>query len=259
MPFWKGVGGSAANSFASGNVYNHWRGTYAPGNVTGTRMGIGAAQQFGGPIGSLAGWLANKIYSSRNPDAQRFDNQLATDNIIGPQREALNAQLMRDAMGRQYTAPTQGPVQDVNWTPQMMRPQMGGWMSGQGGSIGNTNLASLINRQQFPTGPLPTSVNDVNWTPQAQTNLSFRGADGTTYGGGQASQGGQGWAGLASGGASQGGGIGTGWTGVGGAQSRDSFLAGGYQGAQSAFGGLRAGSEAEQRAADMAAMRRNRT
>lgn len=74
MPgFGRKVGGSLANQFSAGKVYNPYTREFAPGGVTGVRMGLGAAGQVGGPIGGIAGMLGNWLYTRNNPQAQAFD------------------------------------------------------------------------------------------------------------------------------------------------------------------------------------------
>jgi len=118
---------------------------------------------------------------------------------------------------------------------QVSDMRMGNFLGGQ--QVGG------ITRETFQI-PMPgTQVRDLTAiTPLGQ--VGFRDQNGQMHytGGNNAAS----FAAQAAGGASQGGGIGYGWTGIDGAAAR------------SMFGGMRAGSDAAMRQADMAAMRRMR-
>ena len=157
-------GGAVANQFAAGNVYNKYRDSYSP--ITGLRMGLGAAEQFGGPVGGLTGIIGNWLASRKPGPAMAWDVQRGMDYRAGAPVDI-----------RQHF---DAGVPDANWTPQTMQPHMGGTMSGPA----PMSLASMVNRQQFDNGPMQTQVNDVNWAPHAMAVNSFRGANGQMVGGG---------------------------------------------------------------------------
>lgn len=213
--FFRNMGGTAANQVAAGNVYNPYRGTYAPGGVTGTRMGIGAAQQLGGPIGTIGGLIANWIYSRKNADAKTFDAGMRRDQAMGGHDFIQQTRDFNQGLMNQYGNPqrpvTQGYVPDASFNPgSLFRPSIPNISYGP--SYGGQNPGG-VTRQTFAVpqpGAQVSDLKDIASLGQVTVNGPAGNATGN-------------WATQAMGGLSQGGGIGHGWTGVSGDAARSMF------------------------------------
>lgn len=183
------IGGTLANQVAAGNVYNPYTGQMAPGGVQGARFGFGAAQQLGGPVGSLIGGIGNWLFTRNNPQAQAFDAGIRGWKGITQQfsqnQRGLGQWLQQQ--GRQgyhpnYAAPSTtglmrstGGISGLSFGP----PQMGGYSGGApSGPVGG------VERGQF-TPDARVSVPDADVGPIGMGPLTLNAGNGRSAPAGQ--------------------------------------------------------------------------
>lgn len=203
------VGGALANSLAQGRVYNSWRNTYAPGTVTGVRAALGVANQMGGPVGSLVGWLGNKLFTRNNAQAQAFDRQGFFDDMIGPQawaqRQHLLTGLQQGGAPQNYSAPANSAfVGRIGMNPQInggiagllqggvqggFQPSVRDWQSG----VFSQNVQGAQNRMAGREAAAMQAIqNRINGVPIAGGHVGGRGS-GQLSGGAKSNFGFGGW------------------------------------------------------------------
>lgn len=132
MPgFGRNLLGAASNNLAAGPIYNPYTKQFAPGGIRGVRIGLGVAQQAGGPVGGIAGMLGNWLYTRNSPQAQAWDA-----GVRG---------------GKGLLAQFAQSQQDLHDWASGQRPQVDNVGAPNGVAIGDPSMADPSQQQPAPT------------------------------------------------------------------------------------------------------------